>query len=453
MSTTPVTFSGVSSFAGDLQTALNRAISIASLPVQQLQSKKTTFDNQATELGQFGTLFSNLQTALQSIDSGNGSGALSAQSSDPSVVQASLSGTALPGSYSIQVLDAGSFSTALSNEGASAITDPSSQSIGQGNTFTLTVGTQTYNIQPAAQSLNNLASAINASGAPVQATVINLGSPSSPDYRLALQGTNLSGEAIQLNDGSSDLLTGISTGSAGSYTVNGQPPGGITTDSATVTIAPGLTATIQNTGTSTVTVSANTNAISNALTSFVNAFNAIVTELGKNRGQSGGALTGDSILMSFQDTLQQIVNYTGSGGAITSLTQLGVEYTEQGTLSFDPSKLSGLTQDQISQVGTFLGDSFNGGFLQSAATLMTTLMDPITGLLPSQLQSVEKESQDEAQAISDAQDRVNQLSARLQAQMAAADALIATLQQQTQFVQGFFNISKTNPDGTPANNS
>lgn len=453
MSTSPVsTFTGVSSYASDLQTALTRAISIASLPIQQLSTIKSKFDSQASELGQLGNLFSNLQTAIQTLASSNANGALSAQSSNTSAVQASLSGSALQGSYVVQVLNAGSFASALSNAGTPAITDPSSQSISASTSFTLTVGTNTYNINPTGQNLNALAAAINSSGAPVQATIINLGSPSAADYRLALQSTSLGNVALQLNDGSSNLLNGVAPGSSASYTVNGQPPGGITTNSQTVTIAPGLTANLQAVGTATITVASNTGGISNALSSFVTAFNSVEAELAKNRGQAGGPLTGDSILMSLQDNLNQIVNYSGSSGSLTSLTQLGVEFTQQGTLTFDPSKLAGLSQDQISQLETFLGDPSSSGFLQFATNAMTSVLDPTTGILPSDLSAVESESQQEAQAISDAQNRVNQMAINLQAQLSAADALIATLQQQTQFIAGLFNIPKLNANGTTSTN-
>lgn len=454
MSTNPVSsFSGISTFAPDLQKAFDRAVAIASLPIQQLSSAKARFDGQAAELGQLGNLFTNLQTAIQSLaSSGSGTNSLAATVSSPSVLQAHLASGALAGTYTIQVLDPGSTSSALSNAGTT-VTDPSSQSISSSSSFTLSVGGTNYTIQPSSQSLNALAQSINASGAPVQATVINLGSPGTPDYRLALQSTNLGNVSLQLNDGTSDLLSSVTTGSNASYTVNGQPAGGISSNSRTVTIGPGLTVNLQAAGTTDVTVAASSTALSNSLTSFVNAYNAITAELQKNRGQAGGALTGDSTLITLQESLRQLVNYSGSSGAFTSLTQLGVEFTQQGTLTFNSSVVSNLSPDQVNQALSFLGDPLSSGFLKSASDNLNALLDPISGLLPGQLQSVEQQSQHEAQAISDAQDRVTLLQTRLQAQLAAADALIATLQQQTQFIQGLFNIPKLNSNGTVGNNN
>ena len=90
--------------------------------------------------------------------------------------------------------------------------------------------------------------------------MVNLGSPEQPDYRLIIQSTALSDITIQLNDGANnsgtDLMSSLTTGGNASYTVNGQPPGGISSDSKTVTIAPGLNVTLQSAGTSNVTVRA-----------------------------------------------------------------------------------------------------------------------------------------------------------------------------------------------------
>jgi hypothetical protein len=74
-------------------------------------------------------------------------------------------------------------------------------------------------------------------------------------------------------------------------------------------------------------------------------------------------------------------------------------------------------------------------------------------LIPNEAQNLQTQNKHEADAISAAQDRVNQLNTTLTAQMAAADALIATLQNQTQFVDGLFQIATLNSNGTIGNNT
>jgi flagellar hook-associated protein 2 len=296
--------------------------------------------------------------------------------------------------------------------------------------------------------LNSLAAGINSSGAPVQATVINLGSPNAPDYRLALQSTNLGSDTLQLNDGSGDLLSTTATGTSASYTINGQPPGGISSNSKTVTVAPGLDVSLEKAGTATVTVAGNTSAISTSLGSFVTAYNAVVAELQKQHGQNAGPLVGDSTVLEMESALRQLGNYAGASGSINSITQLGIEFTKTGTLTFNASALTGLSSQQISDAISFLGDPNAGGYLQFATNSLNGLLDPTAGLLPNEQQSLQAQSQKEAQAINDAQDRVTLLSNNLMAQLAAADALISKLQSQAQFINGLFQISTLNANGT-----
>jgi flagellar hook-associated protein 2 len=444
-STAPqTTLTGSGSFSGDLQAAVTRAISIASLPLQLLQADQNQATSKATELGQLNSLFGGLQTSLQSVASGTSNGALAVTSSNTGVAQAGLSGTALPGTYSVTVLKAGAPASAISSAPQTPITDPTSQSISQATSFTFTVGTQTFTVQPAAQSLNSLASAINSSGAPVQAVVVNLGSPSAADYRLVVQGTGLGNNTIQLNDGTNNLLGVLAQGASASYQVDGQPPAGITTNSSNVTIAPGVNVTLgSETGSTSISVSASLSSVSNALSNFVTAFNSAVSELQKNHGQNGGALTGDSTVLSMGVVLNQIGTYTGGSGSIANLTQLGVEFTQQGTLTFDPTALSGLSSSQITDALSFLG-SPTSGFIQFASNTLNGITDPTTGTIANEAQALQNQTNTDQQQINNDQARINTLQANLQAQMAQADALIATLQQQNTFLLGLFQYATSN---------
>ena len=444
---TPLTSTtGSSTFATDLQNSVNRALQIASLPMQTLQADQSTANGQISELTTLGGLFNSLQNSLQTVANGAGGNAMSASVSDSSVATATLSGSPLAGTYTVDVLNAGSTSSVLSNPTTPPVTDPTSQNITPATQFTLTVNGQTYNIQPPApaNSLNSLAAAINSSGAPVTAVVVNIGSPSSPDYRLVIQSTNLGNVAIQLNDGTNNLMSSLTTGQDASYTVDGQPPAGITTDTSNVTIAPGVNVTLENTGTTTVTVSPSLNSVSSALQSFVSAYNAAIAELQKNFGTGGGTLVGDASVLSMQQALNQMMSYSGSSGSITSLTQLGVEFTQQGTLTFNQSAISDLSSTQINDALSFLGAPSSGGFLQYATNTLSTITDPTTGVIASDTAGLQNEVQQDQQEITTDQDRLNTLQQNLEAQMAAANALIATLQQQNTFLQGMFQYATSN---------
>jgi flagellar hook-associated protein 2 len=445
------TTTGTSSFAADLQASVTRALEIAALPMQALQADQTTISNQTSELNTLSGLFNTLETSLQSIGSGTGSSALQATVSDPSVATASVTGSPLAGTYTIDVVNAGSYSSAMSNS-ATPVTDPTSQDISPSTSFTLTVGTSTYTVT--ADDLNDLAAAINASGAPVQAVVINLGSPESPNYQLSLQATGLGDVALQLNDGTNNLLTSLNTGTDATYTVDGQPASPanpISTDSSTVTIAPGLNVNLLAEGTTTVTVASSLNSVSSQLSAFVTAYNAAFAEVENNTGQNTGALVGDSSVLDMQQALTQMISYAGSSGSITSLAQLGVEYTQQGTLTFDPTAIAGLSQSQVSDALNFLGGTETGGFLQYASNTLDSITDPTSGVIVTETQALQSENTQDQTEITNDQAQLTLLQTNLNAQMAQANALISRLQNQTTFLEGLFQASTSNnPDASTA---
>ncbi len=165
-------------------------------------------------------------------------------------------------------------------------------------------------------------------------------SPSAPDYRLSIQSTALGGVAIQLNDGTQNLLTTLSTGTVAQYQVNGQPSTPISSDSRNVTISPGVTVNLLQAGTSTVTVSASNSDVATALTSLVSAYNTAADDLAQNRGQAGGALTGDNLISTLSQQLRDLMGYTGGSGAVQNITDLSL------TLRAQPAYLS-LRSDHV----------------------------------------------------------------------------------------------------------
>jgi flagellar hook-associated protein 2 len=435
-----VTFNGTSQYASSLQQVITRAVSIASLPIVQLQSQQQTTNQQITDATTLESTLTALNTAIQGLSRSSGN-TQSTSVSDSSVLQANASSAALPGTYTIQVLDPGSSGSAMSSDGLTTVTDPTSQSISTSSTFTLTVGSSTYAIQPSSNNLEALAQAIGSSGAGVQATIVNVGSPEMPDYRLALQSTALGAQAIQLNDGS-DLLTGLTTGSDGSYTVNGQPPTGISTDSSTVTISPGLTVNLLAAGTSTVSVNLDSSSISSALTSFVNAFNAAQAQVNLSYGQNANSLSGDSTVYETSNALNQLLQYTGTGN-VQSLSELGITNSDTGTLTFDPSTLSAMSSGQLADVVAFLGNS-TSGFLATATNTINGLTDPTTGLVTGEIANLNQQSTSEGTQIAAKENSVNQLQTNLTNQMNSADALIASLEQQTTFLTSLFSTINAN---------
>jgi flagellar hook-associated protein 2 len=448
-SSTNALFTGSSQFSSDLQQVVQRAVAEASAPLDQMQTDLTTLQSEQTAANTLNTDFAGLQSAVSAVETAlTGASAYQGTVSNSAVASVALSGTPMTGSYSLDVTGMGAYATSMSNDGLTTVSDPTSGNISDATSYTLTVGNNSYTITPSGNTLSELADALSVSGQ-VQATLVNIGGPGSPDYRLSLEGTQLGDLPIQLtaNDGTEagqTLLTAETPpGSPAEYQVNGQPATPIQTSTPTVTIAPGVSVTLLGAGTATVSVNASTAALSNAFSQLASAYNTAMSDINQNRGQSGGALAGDSLLMTLQDTLQSIAGYSTGNSGLSSLTSLGFSFDESGVLSFDPSAFATATSGQITQLENFLGSSTTGGFLQAATNALTGIEDPTDGILPQDLSSLSDQITAKNQAISDQQDQVNQLQTNLTQQMATADASIASMEQQLESLQGYFQALQT----------
>jgi flagellar hook-associated protein 2 len=437
--TTPATFLGNSAFSADLQQVITRAVNIASLPITQLQNQLGTLTSQQTELQTLGSKFQSLQNALDSLDSASSADSFSASVDNQSVASVSVASGAQAGNYSVDILNVGSQTNTISPNSLLVVTDPASGNISASSAFTLTVDGQTFSISDASNSLNELAKAINASGAGVQATIVNVGG-STPDYRLSLQGTHYAPTSIQLNDGNQNLLNTLATGSYVSYKVNGADTIA-TSDSRTFSISAGLMVHALATGTANIGVAQNVAGIQSAIGSFVSAFNAAVDEVQKNRGQNGGALAGQSIVSQLSAALRNLAGYTPVSGSpdIQSIDDLGLAFDQSGHLQFDSSVYSAAAGSSLSNVLNFLGSETGGGFLQAAHNILTSVTDSTNGLVTNDITTTGASVTNLMKKISSKQDTVTHMQTNLIQQMSRADAAIASMEQQVTQITNLFS--------------
>jgi flagellar hook-associated protein 2 len=431
-------FNGTSQYAGDLQQAINQAVAIASIPLTQLQDNVTSLQSQASELSTLQNDFGALQSAIQQLGSSSGTQALTGTVSDSTVASVSVdpSSAIAAGTYTLDVISAGTPATAISSAGLAVVTDPTQTSISSASTFTLSIDNSTYQITPSANTLNALAEAINSAGAGVTATVVNVGSPSSPDYRLSLQGTSLATQNIQLNDGSQNLLTVLVNGAQAQYQVDGQSA--VYSSSSQITIAPGVTANLLAAGQTTISVASDPSGAADALTSFVSAYNAVVAELNNNHGTAGGALTGQTIVTGLGESLQSLVSYTGGSGSVENLTDLGITFNQSGQLSFDQTTFENAETSDPQDVANFLGSSTTGGFLQAATNTLDGLLNTNTGLFAETNTSIQNQITSDNQESTDTENRITTMQNDLTAQMSQADTLIASLESQQNYYTDLF---------------
>ena len=434
-------FNGTSTFSTDLQAVLNRAVAIRSLGLNSLNTAKAQIGGETTAVGALDSVFTNLQNAVAAVNASTGVSSLSSAVSTAGVVQPTLSTGALPGIYSLEVTALGSATSTLSKDGLIAVSDPSSQDISAGTNFTLTINGVDTAIKPAATNLNSLVAAINAqSSLNVQASIVNVGSLGTPDYRLALQSTKLGPNTIQLSNGPTPLLDNLSTGGLANYKVNNRAAV-LTSDSSTITLAPGLTVKLLAQSPvgqpTTITVTQSTASLSGALSAFANAYNAAVAEINKSHGTTTGSLAGNSLLSTLSQSLHDISFYDSGAASPSNLTSLGFSFDKSGVLSFDSTAFSNATAGNIGALKTFLGNTTTG-FIKTATDTLAGLEDPTSGIIKTTLASLAAQSANKDALIAAEQARIDLFATDETARISAADALIASLQQKANFVTGLF---------------
>lgn len=446
-------FNGQSKYSSDFQNILSKAVTLDSIQLSGLDDQANTDQNRLTALQGIDQSFATLQSAIDDLSTALGPSALSASVGNPSLASVTLGNGAASGSYQLEVDSLGSPTQMVSSSSNSVVTDPNSQNIASGTTFELAVTdpsanggvTQYTTLNNPSGTLTGLMQAINGTpGLGVSASIVNVGPPSSPDYRLAIQSTALGPVTISLGVGSSqtfsNILTVISTGTNASYQVDGTP---ITGTSDTITLAPGVSVNLEQASPgnpTTITVSQSTTSAAQALQQFASAYNQVVTQLEAQHGQNAGALSGDSILLEAQSVLSAINGYSANGSTLSSV---GLDLDSTGHVTFNASEFALGLGNNFASLSQFLGDSTRG-FISSATTSVQSLEDPNSGNLTSEENAITATLKSLNLKISDQIDQINQFQQNLYNQLAASDAAIFSLTQQQTFFTQLFQTQTAN---------
>jgi flagellar hook-associated protein 2 len=338
------------------------------------KSQLTALQAQDTVLSSLGTDLATLTTSLQALT--DFSGVMSEKqgsSSNTSLLNlSSASVTASAGSHTVVINSLAQTSSQVSGP----VTDPNDVLSGS-----LTIQGHTFNVDSADNdtTLASLSAAINSAGIGVSANVIK----DSTGSRLSLVSAS-SGVAGELSVSAS--LSGAASGSipfaigqAGkdaSLTVDGV---GITSSSNTVSNAiAGVTFQLLGSSPGTqvqVQITNDNTDIGAAVSSFVNAFNAVMKDInGQEKNDSSGnaePLYGSPTLALIQGQLTGALFGGTASGAMKDITQLGIGLNNDGTLTLNSDTLNSALNSNFADVTGFLQNS--GSFGQTLATSLNQL--------------------------------------------------------------------------------
>lgn len=427
---TPLKFTGISDFSSDFQLIMNRAVQIAALPVQQLQNQQTNLVAKKQSLTSLNSSLQSLTSAVRALGELGRTKSLSVSSSNANKVSVVNNGISTPAVYTITEIT--SVAKAASETTATGLATADATAVDTDDSLELAVGSETFalDLSTYGNNLNGLRDAINAAGAGVTATVLNTGTNNYLSITARSTGERTLQVRTTAGDGTSNILTASNQGANAKFKLNGLDVE--QKDNVVSSVVPGLTFTILDVTAAaeniTLTSASTRGNLANALTSYVQAYNATRDNLRQHIGEGASLLSGDYLIGEVSRTLRDITGYQGSGGTVKSLADLGIELDKSGVMSFNSTKFYTLGSSTIEGAFTFLG-SASSGFGGLSAKL-DQLSNPVTGFIRTQQNSYDTADTRIQKQVDDLTVRIGRMQVSMSEKLQQADALLATLKSQ-----------------------
>lgn len=445
-----ISFSGVGS--GINFTVIRDAILASrSRPVTQLQAKSGNYSNRVDALKKLNAALAALTNASELLSNKEIGSNRSVSSSDPSILTSTGTSAASLGSFDVNITR---LASSLSQASRSYSSTSATVLAGGATTATFELrkggassGT-TITIDSSNNSLAGLRDAINAANAGVSASIVDLSGDgtqqqivlSSTDTgvagRVELVETTSTGTGTDLNIRNLNPIDGDFSKLDAALSVNGLS---ITRSSNTVSDAvTGVTLNLKKIGSANVQVNPS-NEIKSKLEGFIAAYNGvqdfIAAQYQKDgKGRPTGILAGDPTLTTAQQQLREAIGKasTDNGGALASLTEIGVGRDESGKLTLDSTIFADKLKTSFDDVKALLvgKSSTQTGLAQSIHTTSNALSNTITGTVQTAIKGYEDSIKTMSDSISTKLESLNRLRDSLTRQFAAADAAIGQLNGQ-----------------------
>ncbi|CAM2162134.1 flagellar filament capping protein FliD [Burkholderia cepacia] len=445
-----------------------------------LTAKQTTDNTQISAFGTLSSALSALQASLTTLSNGSLQSTFTATPSGNGLTATAGQG-AVAGTYNVSVNQIAA-AQALSSTG---FADPT-KGLGNG-TLALSLGNQSFsvNINSSNNTVAGIAAAINgASGNPgITATVVTgtdgahlvlSSATSGASNTISVAVNNLSGDAGLSNlgvksvpgqNGGPSTFTSANSSAAWTQSTAAQDAAfsinGISATSSTNTVTTAIAGVTLNLTSAavgaaqaqTLTIASDTKSQATAINNFVNLYNTLVTTMGTLTQFTKGAATqgpllGDSTLNTIKNTLASLVTQgVKSGNSTITLSSIGITLQADGTLQTDSAKLNAALQSNPANVAALFNSTNGVGARMSTAINSFTktggLIDLRTTALNADLKSITQQQT----ALSN---YATQLTNQYQAQFTALNTLMATMNNNSQYLTQLFGGQ--NSAGAMSNN-
>lgn len=424
----PVTLSGFNNI--DFNAVLSAIMQQERLPVAQLETEKRTLESQKALFGTLASRLATLQSAVSDLTTADAFDGTQTTVSDATRVAVGAGTTSPPGTYEIVVHSLARAQVAVS---ASGYADRDTTVVaGPG---TLTIGGVEVALAEGV-TLEGLAAAINrTSGIGVAASVVK----NSQGYQLMVTGRETgAGAAFAIDPGTSGFAFAAANTQEATdarVTINGVEA----TSSSNVFdgIVAGTSFTVLKADVETavtLTITASTESIKNLIQRLVTAFQDTTKFISDQQAAAGRGeannLGRDALVRGLRRSLVTTLTSAYAGGSVSSLAEVGFEFTRTGELTFDTARFDqAVANGKLDVQQLFRGaDGKGGAFGTLAATIEQ--YTAAGGLVPNATSRIDTQVQGLSKRISAMEDRLAIRREALQREFIAADQAIAALNQQ-----------------------
>jgi flagellar hook-associated protein 2 len=421
-------------------------------PINILQGQKAVLQAQQGVYTTVVSSLASLKTAAQSLSLSTDFNKKAVASSDSTVVTASADSTALAG-YNTVIVDTLAKAQSIQSTSFTNSTD----AIGTG-TLTIQLGATStpITIDASNNTLAGLKSAINSSGAAVTASIVNVGTSASPDYRLIVQSKDTGiASAVTITStlaGGTDPFAGggevVQAAADAILSVNGLT---LKRSSNTVSdVIPGVTFVLLKEGdhdgvassadaSANVTISVDGSAVASSIKQFVDSYNAV------NKIVNGqftlnpdtkrqGALAGDAALRGVISRLRAEISAPGGIGAgYKYLSDIGIDFQKDGSLTLDDAKLSNALKTDPNGVSN-LFSLLQNGIGKRVPDAVDDFVSSVNGSLTFREKGIQDSIDRIDKKVTSEQDRINALQDRLTQQFSDLEKLVGQLKSQGDFL-------------------
>jgi flagellar hook-associated protein 2 len=368
-----------------------------------------------------------------------------ASASDPEVLSATAGTGAHDGITTVTVAALATASRATASTGLGDPGDPVAAGAG---VFAFTVGggdTQSVTLS-ASTTLTELADAINALGAGAIASVVNVGAPAAPSHKLQIvaNATGTTSDIAIVTDGTTLGIT-AAAGTNAQFTISGFTETIERASNAVTDVIPGVTFVLRQAGASAdVVIADDADAILEKVQSFVDAYNDLVAFVRENsevtrldaETSTAGPFAANPTARGVLDRLRETVRtaVTDAADGVTTLSQIGIATQQDGSLTFDTSGFYDTFAGSAQGVAEVFGGVGSGDGVGDRLHATITDLTAADGLLDNVQEALDDTLRRADDGIAVGERAVEAFAADLEAQFAALEAAVNTIQSQGDFL-------------------